>query len=383
MCELRRKFLQITAGIAMASVALSGCDTPNAVTKPGAASKQVTLIPASSSVTPTEMTGVPGALYSIQTWPFKGAIAPNYGTNQSVKTYTANGFTLAGAHFRWPITDRNPKDYILVPTTIHDEPFLVWCHLSPVLDVGKPENGNFGYASNQQKPTGPSQMWMTPWHAYGGFLNRGAILITNDLPPAFSSTGNSIFPLNPKNQTMQSLAGSAWTGWFQWGKVAHSFRVPAPKPPVALTVAYPGSLAPAYQGVILTMNTSVLGANQGDASNLYYVNLAKHRIVGLASLTNGGGMFSAMRIVSGMVFTYSATDLTSSGHTLAAAYVYNEATGKRTTLKLMDRLIQQNGFDHWRIRGSKIYDANHQWMANLNLPMSVVGEPSAATFGIK
>lgn len=383
MDRLRRGALQQALGIVMALSAISGCETPNAATKLKPASKQAAVTQVSVDAPPTEMTGVPGSLQSLQMWPFKGAIARNDSRNHSIEMFTSHGFILAGAHYSWPTTDRNPKHYIVVPTEINSKPYLVWCHLSHVVEVGTPENGRFGYSPNQQKPIGPSQMWMTPWRARGGSLNDGAILLTNDLPPAFSATGKSVFPSNPKNQTMQSLAGSAWTGWFQWGNVAHPFRVPAPKPPVALTVAYPKSLAPAYQGVILTIKTSVLGANQGDTSNLYYVNLKDHKIIGLASLTVGGGMFSAMRVVSGMVLTYSATDLTSTGHFLAATYVYNEATGKRIALKSTDGLAQQNGFDHWRIRGSKIYDAKHQLMANLNLPVTIVGEPSAATFGTK
>jgi hypothetical protein len=130
------------------------------------------------------------------------------------------------------------------------------------------------------------------------------------------------------------------------------------------------------------VQTQVLQANQGGVMNLYYLDLANRKIVGLASLTNGGGLFFGMRVVSGMVLTASATDLTSNGQTKAAAYVYNEVTGERTPVDSTGVMSQNNGFNDWVIRGSKIYNANSKLQADLNLPPSVTLEPSASTFGI-
>lgn len=117
--------------------------------------------------------------------------------------------------------------------------------------------------------------------------------------------------------------------------------------------------------------------------NLYYLDLVNHKIVGLASLTNGGGLFFGMRVVSGMVLTGAATDLTSNGQTKAAAYVYNEVTGQRTPVDSTGVMSQNNEFNDWAIHGSKIYNANNKLQADLNLPSSVTLEPSANTFGVR
>ncbi|QSO52932.1 hypothetical protein JZ785_03135 [Alicyclobacillus curvatus] len=78
--------------------------------------------------------------------------------------------------------------------------------------------------------------------------------------------------------------------------------------------------------------------------NLYYLDLANHKVIGLASLTNGGGLFPSMRVVSGMVLTGSATDLTSNGQTKGAAFVYNQVTGQRTPVESSAIMSQNNGF---------------------------------------
>jgi hypothetical protein len=115
---------------------------------------------------------------------------------------------------------------------------------------------------------------------------------------------------------------------------------------------------------------------------LYYLDLANHKIVGLASLMNGGGLFYGMRVVSGMVFTGSATDLTSNAQIQAVAYVYNEVTGKRTSVSSSAVMSQNNGFNDWSIQGGKIYDASNKLQAELKLLASVTLEPSAFTFGV-
>lgn len=328
-----------------------------------------------------EIDAMPGGMLSTQ-WPLKGTNPTNVGTGMFEADYTSSGPTIGGVHWTWPSSDTNPKDYVIVPTTVQGKPYLVWCHFAPQKKLGKPENGSAGYGPNQVEPTGPSQMWMTPWSTKGGSLSNGATLITDDIPPVFSTSGQYVFPTNPKDTTPQSLASSAWTGWFQWGHVTHPYTFPAPQSPVEPTVAWPNGLNPAYNGVILGVQTQVLQANQGGAINLYYLNLASHKMVGLASLTNGGGLFSSARTVSGMVFTGSATDLTSTGQTKAAAFVYNEVTGQRTPVEPSVVMSQNNGFGAWVIHGSKIYDANDKLQADLNLPPSVTLEPSAATFGV-
>lgn len=334
-----------------------------------------------SNAVPVEIAAMPGGMASLQGWPLKGADPQDVGGMFEVN-YNTSGPIIGGVHWTWPSTDKNPEHYVVVPTTIQGKPYLVWCHLPPEKKVGKPDNGIGGYDPNQLEPIGPSQMWMTQWNRHGGSLSKGAKLITNDIPPSFSSSGQYVFPSNPRNTNPQSLAGSAWTGWFQWGDVIHPCSLPDPKPSMEPTVAVPSGLFPAYNGVVLEMQTQVLLANQGQAINLYYLNLANRHIVGLASLTLGGGLFFSMRVVSGMAFTGSATDLTADAQIKATAFVYNEVTGKRTQVESSAVMSQNNGFNDWTIHGSSIYDANDKLVANLNLPASAVSEPSAATFGV-
>ncbi|MFB5189936.1 hypothetical protein [Alicyclobacillus fastidiosus] len=343
--------------------------------------QRVTTEPGANSAAPMAIDAIPGAMLSTG-WPLAGTTPTNVGTGMFQATYTASGPVIGGVHWTWPSSDTNPKDYVVVPTTIQGKPFLVWCHLAPEKPLGSSETGSAAYIPHQLEPTGPSQMWMTPWTVQGGVLSKGATLITNDIPPAFSASGQYVFPSNPKDSSPSSLAGSAWTGWFQWGNVAHPYSVPAAKPPVETTVAVPTGLYPAYNGVVLAVQTQVLQANQGGAVNLYDLDLANHRIVGLASLTNGGGLFNSMRVVSGMVFTGAAMESGHNGQINATAYVYDEVTGQRTQVESSVVLSQNNGFGDWSIRGSKIYDANGKLQADLQLPASVTDEPSAATFGV-
>ncbi|QSO52931.1 hypothetical protein JZ785_03130 [Alicyclobacillus curvatus] len=70
--------------------------------------------------------------------------------------YTSSGPTIGGVHCTWPSSDANPKDYVIVPTTVQGKPYLVWCHLAPQKNLGKPENASAGYGPHQLEPTGPS-----------------------------------------------------------------------------------------------------------------------------------------------------------------------------------------------------------------------------------
>ncbi len=329
-----------------------------------------------------EIDAIPGGMLSRQSWPLIGTNSHNVGTGMFEANYTTSGCAIGGVQWKWPASDVNPRHYVVVPTTILGKPYLVWCHLAPQKMLGKPENGSSGYGPNQLEPTGPSQMWMTPWSTKGGSLSNRAKLITDNIPPVFSTRGQYAFPANSKDISPQSLAGSAWTGWFQWGNAVSRNRVAPAKPPVEPTVAVPNGLYPAYNGVVLSVQTQVLQANQGGAINLYYLDLADHKIDGLASLINGGGLFYGMRVVSGMVFTGSATDLTSNAQIQAVAYVYNEVTGKRTSVTSSAVMSQNNSFNDWAIHGGKIYDANNKLQAELKLPASVTLVPSAFTFDV-
>lgn len=322
--------------------------------------------------------GIAGGLESKQGWPLKGASPQNTGTPMFEAQYSSSGFTMGGVHWTWPASDTNPSHYIVVPTTVNGKPFLVWSHLGAQKKLGNPNNGG----PNTIEPTAASSLYMTPWSTQGGSLSTGAQLITGNIPPVFSTSGQYAFPSTPKDTSPSSLASSAWTGWFQWGASAPA-REPAvnasasPSP----TMAWPSSLFPAYNGVVLAVRSEVLLANQGDATNLYYINLATHNIVGLGTLTNGGGLFSSMRVVSGMVFTGAASDLTTNGSTITAAFIYNEATGQRVNVS-SSAATSANGFSDWTIQGGKVYDANNKLVANLQIPPAAINEPSAATFGV-
>jgi hypothetical protein len=124
-------------------------------------------------------------------WPLKGTNPHNIGTGMFEANYTTSGCTIGGVHWTWPASDVNPKHYVVVPTTILGKPYLVWCHLAPQKMLGKPENGSNGYGPNQIEPIGPSQMWRTPWSIKGGSLSNRATLITDNIPPVFSTSGQS------------------------------------------------------------------------------------------------------------------------------------------------------------------------------------------------
>ncbi|WDL99063.1 hypothetical protein [Alicyclobacillus sp. ALC3] len=332
-----------------------------------------------SNATPMEVMGIAGGLESRQGWPLNGASPQNTGSPMFAAQYSSSGFTIGGVHWTWPTSDTNPSHYIVVPTTVNGKPFLVWSHLGAQKHLGNP-NGGF---PNAIEPTAASSLYMTPWSTSGGSLAAGAQLITGNIPPLFSTSGQYVFPSNPQDTSPASLASSAWTGWFQWG-AAPAVHLPVVNPSAspAPTMAWPSSLFPAYNGVVLAVESQMLLANQGNATNLYYINLATHHIVGLGSLTNGGGLFYSMRVVSGMVFTGAASDLTGNGSTITAAYIYNEATGQRLSIPSNPTVSTTNGFANWTIHGGKVYDTNNKLVADLQVPAAAIDEPSAATFGV-
>ncbi len=389
---MKTQYRLMLAGMIAIMLTVSGCVTNgtnnaafNNVTIPESTNHSPnhpsSLTPASAGSAPSEISGVPGALFSAQSWLFQGAKTHKIDGPMLVEGFSSSGFTIGGVHWTWPASDTNPDRYIVVPTTIQSKPYLVWCHLASEKALRKLEDGGAGYESNQLQPTGPSQMWMVPWRTNGGSLQNGAKLITDDIPPVWSRSGQIVFT-NTKVWSPASIAGSAWSGWFQWGRGTHPYSVPPAKWVLEPTIAVPNSLYPAYNGVVLSIRTRLLQANQGLATNLYYINLVDHTIEGLASLTDGGGLFSSLRVVSGMVFTGFATDLPVNSNVDSAAFVYNEVTRYRTPVESLAVMSQNNGFDRWMIRGGTIYDANNKLVTNLSLSASVLNEPSAETFGV-
>ena len=332
---------------------------------------------------PVEVMSFPGALYSASAWPFQGSTPQNTGTPASGINFTAGGVTIAGVHWTWPSSDRTAGHYLIVPTVIRNRPYLVWGHLAAQKYAGKPMDGK-AYAPSQLLPEGPSQLYLTPWNRRGGPLEKHATVLTSDIPPVWSLSGQSVFPADSRAKTPAALAGSAWTGWFHWGRVARPFTAAKPQKGAGAhpTVAVLQSLYSAYNGVVLVIGTHVLEANQGQASNVYYLDLARHRIVGLGSLTGGGGLFSNVRVVSGMVLTVSATDLTPKGNTLSAQFAYNEYTGTRQTLPRSVQANMISMLSSWTFRGGRIYNSAGKMVARVPVPAQALYEPSAAAFGV-
>ncbi|MCI0183776.1 hypothetical protein [Sulfoacidibacillus ferrooxidans] len=369
------------------SMVITGCATVEPTQSAGANSPQSSVVSktqrmkttttsSGSTNVPVEMMGLAGSLYSTVSWPFKGEHVVTSDGMQSVNL-TDHGFTIGGVSWLWPSTDQNSAHYIVVPTTIKGKPFLVWCHLASLRTVPTPVTGS--YTVNQLEATGPSQLWMTPWRKRGGSLQKGAILITNDIPPVWSTTGQYVFPRHKNETGITNLAGGAYTGWFQWGSVKHPPIVAKPNGLVEPTVAFPVALYAAHNGVVLSIRTQMLFANQGTSTNLYDINLAQHKIHGLASLTAGGGLFFSMRVVSGLVLTSEASDLATSGTFQYAAYAYNEQTGDRTLIH-DSPFNSLNGFQDWSIKGDQILDADGQLAARINIPQALLLQPAEHAF---
>lgn len=181
--------------------------------------------------------GMAGALESNTAWPLKGAAVASTGTPMSAEQFTTSGFVIDGVHWTWPREDSNPADYLVVPTVVAGHPYLVWAHL-----------GAYTGSWVSQDPTQPAELWMTPWVKTGGSLSAHAELLTGDIPPVWSKSERMTFSSSGANQ---SMAGSAWTGWFQWGTVQRPYAPHGGTPGASLTVAWPRALYPAYNGVVL------------------------------------------------------------------------------------------------------------------------------------
>lgn len=74
------------------------------------------------------------------------------------------------------------------------------------------------------------------------------------------------------------------------------------------------------------VTTHVLGAPQGLSSNIYDLNLENRSITGLASLTNGAGLFMGLDVRNGLVRDGKG-HADASGHIKSAVMAYNEGSG--------------------------------------------------------
>lgn len=333
--------------------------------------------------------GVAGALYTTAGWVTGEAetAGPSGedGASGDVRmvAFTLDGFTLAGVHWRWPSSDPDPAHYIVTPAVISGQPYLVWCHLAAEQSSeDAPQETVPGQVNLWLRPTGPAQLWMTPWRRTGGILSEQAVLITDDVPPVWAY-GQWWFSADMKDQSPAALAGGAWTGWFHWGHVSSPFHpsvVPSPSAPV---VARPSRMYPAQDGIVMDIQTHVLGAPQGWATNLFYLDLSRHRMTGLASLSEGGGLFCDARVFPGVVLTGQAT--TTNASVYGAAFAFDEVTGARVAVAgpgSGGADTEFSGrFDGWSVRDGRVYDGQGRAVADFKWRNQVPSMPSAGSFG--
>ncbi|NMP24877.1 hypothetical protein [Sulfobacillus harzensis] len=384
---VRQRMLGTVGAIALTAI-LAGCgaSSGSAFTLPSNQPQTATPSTSSStsaratspSLSPTETSAAPeilskaGSLETNVSWPLAGAKLSNTGRPMSSEQFTSAGFTIDGVHWTWPQSDPNPDDYLVVPTVVAGKPFLVWAHLGAHTGTG------FSF-----DPSQPSTVWMTPWTKTGGRLDSNATLITNDIPPVWSKSGQWNFPnpdTKPGSPSVNQMAETAWTGWFHWGSVADPYTPTAAKRgSTASTVAWPSTLSPAYNGVVLVVTTKLLGANQGQSSNVYYLNLTTRRIVGLASLTNGGGFFDALASWNGLVVTGESTDDTADTPFPSAMVAYNQRTGKRQWIQRSNP--DAAGFTGgYQIIGHALQNQDGAHVATLNISVAELYGPSPNPF---
>lgn len=343
--------------------------TPSASSSPSGSG---TSSPSSPPLTGApEILGMAGALETNVNWPLKGAPASHTEGAFASENFSASGFVIDGVRWTWPSNDSNPANYIVVPTVMGGKPYLVWTHLGA--------HKGSGIATD---PRAAASLWMTPWSNRGGSLAAGAALVTNDIPPLWSTTGQWNFakphfdPTGTKTD-VTTMAQTAWTGWFHWGRVATAYT--PSKGSSSPTVAWPSTLSPAYNGVVLVVHTHLQGANQGLSSNVYYLNLKTREITGLASLTNGGGFFEASGAWNDLVVTGESTDATPHGPYPSCMVAYNEVTGKRQVIHRPNRgsATFTGGYE---IVGNVLRNQNGAHVATLDLSVADLYGPTPNPF---
>lgn len=388
---LQNRILIITSVLGMA-VTVAGCgaspivsQTPTASSKPstkpstapttGATESPPVSTSSAASVTTTAnaanpystaapvVMSMPGALETNVAWPVKGSTVSHTGSPMFTEQFTRHGAIIDGVKWRWPSSDTNPQHYMVVPTVVGGTPYLVWAHLGAY-------TGSRGVSYD---PHQPATLWMTRWTSSGGSLSTHATLITNDVPPLWSRTGQWTFAANGSTQ---SMAESAWTSWFHWGKATAPY-VPAPgKPGATPTMAWPDTLYPAQNGVILVVQTHLLGYAQGAAFNVYDLNLQQRTITGLASISNGGGIFDGLSVWNGLVLDAEAK-LEASGSITSTVVAYNEITGQRQQIPWGQSLPI---FYNYELVGHRLLNGQGKRVATIAASKSVLYGPNPNPF---
>ncbi|NMP23685.1 hypothetical protein [Sulfobacillus harzensis] len=342
-----------------------------------AASASSSSVPSSPTVQTTAapvVMGMAGALETNAGWPIKGAKTTQTGTPMVTEQFSRSGFIIDGVHWTWPTGDTHPQDYVVVPTVVGGRPYIIWAHL------GAHTGGSDDVSRD---PTEPATLWMTPWSAAGGPLVKYATLLTNDIPPVWSRTGQWNFSTHGSATTGQVppvkvMAESAWVGWFHWGRVTTLYQPKLGASGQTPTVAWPSTLSPAYNGVVLTISTHLLGAAEGLSTNIYYLNLEHHTITGLASVSNGGGIFSSIAIWNGLVVDGEAREQVKTSTFSSNVVAYNEVTGQRQSLVWPDTAVS-NFYDSEMI-GNHFVNSEGATMATLRAPLSQLYGPTPNPF---
>lgn len=353
--------------------------TPSAAMAPSSSSSSSASVSASAPpttptvTTPTTaapvVTSYAGTLQTNTAWPLQGATVTKTVTSPSmtIEHLSRAGFVIDGVHWTWPRSDTNPDHYLVVPAVVGGKPYLVWTNLGA-------ETGTEG----DPNPNQPATLSMTPWNPAGGSLATQAIVLTNDIPPVWSRSDQWNFagPADNPADNIRAMAENAWTGWFQWGRVTKSYIPPKGPTTEPRTVAWPIRLDPADNGVVLVVETHLAGANQGFSANVYYLNLVRHTVTGLASLSNGGSLFLGLGIWNGLVVD-GETMLNAPARTfLSTVVAYNEVTGQRESIPWPDTTPPTFS----TMVGQQLFEPNGTAVATIHASISALYGPTPNPF---
>jgi hypothetical protein len=111
---------------------------------------------------------------------------------------------------------------------------------------------------------------------------------------------------------------------------------------------------------------------------VYYLNLPSHHIVGIASLTNGGGLFSGLNVWTGLVLDGEASDLTSNGKSSSDVVLFNEVDQRQTTLTWPSNSVPF--FQNFELLGQQLDNAKLSPIAHVPVPENILLSPASRLF---
>ncbi len=128
--------------------------------------------------------------------------------------------------------------------------------------------------------------------------------------------------------------------------------------------------------MILVVETHLLGYAQGSAFNLYDLNLQRRTITGIASISNGGGIFSSLSVWNGLVLDAEAK-LGAGGNLTSTVVTYNEITGQRQHIPWGQSVPT---FYNYYLVGHRLLNGQGGLMATISASESVLYGPTPNPF---